>query len=170
MKRLVAPSFVVVAAFVAAPEILGRNADLEADPRLVRLQQFLNERSCPVEPLAADFITAADSHQLDWRLLPSLSLVESSGGKYHRNNNNNIFGWANGKTRFPTVRHGIYAVAQRLAESRHYRDKNTDQILRVYNPQPGYAARVRAVMAELGPLYFEDIEDGQGSPIFSSFR
>jgi len=161
-------SVVVAAAFMASPEILGRGAESDIDPRLVRLKEYLAQRGCPAEALAADFLAAADAHQLDWRLLPSLALIESSGGKYHKNNN--IFGWANGRIRFPTVRHGIYAVARKLAESPPYREKSTDEILRIYNPRPGYAARVRAIMAELGPLHFQPIEDGQVSPIFSSFR
>ncbi len=168
MTKRMTQSFVVAAAFMTTPEILGRSADSEADPRLVRLQEYLADRDCPIQGLAPDFIAAADAHQLDWRLLPSLSLVESSGGKHQKNNN--IFGWANGRTRFATVRHGIYTVARKLAESPHYREKTTDEILKTYNPRPGYVSRVRSVMAELGPLHFEDIEDGQDSPIFSSFR
>lgn len=126
---------------------------LEAEPqpdyRIIRLQQFLKQKDCPVEGLASDFVQAADRHQLDWRLLPSISYVESTGGKFHRNNN--IFGWANGKASFPTIRHGIHLVANRLAEGRHYRNKSMDQILATYNPRPSYRIRVRQIMKEISP-------------------
>jgi hypothetical protein len=125
------------------------DAQPQPDHRIIRLQQFLQERDCPVKALAPDFIEAADRHNLDWRLLPSISFVESTGGKFYRNNN--IFGWANGNVRFPTVRHGIHLVANRLAEGRHYRNKTTDQLLATYNPRPAYRIRVKQVMQQIAP-------------------
>ncbi len=104
----------------------------EDDRRVHRLRGFLEDRGYPVTNLATDFVAAADIYNLDWRLLPSISIMESSGGKRYRNNN--IFGWDSCRTAFPNVRHGIYHVASRLAESRLYRDKDLDGILRTYNP------------------------------------
>lgn len=149
MNKLMTQSLVVAAAFAATPGIAGLSAEIKSDSRLVRLQQFLEEKDCPIQHLAPDFIQAADDHQLDWRLLPGISFVESSGGKYKKNNN--IFGWNNGDRRFPTVRHGIYTVAARLSTSKQYRHKSTDRILATYNPRPEYRKRVREVMAEIGP-------------------
>lgn len=119
------------------------------DPRLMRLRQFFLEHKCPLRELAEDFIQAADNNELDWRLLPSLALVESGGGKaYH---NNNIFGWSNCKVRFASVRHGIHYVAHSLANSVLYRHKDTSGILMTYNPRPLYRKQVEQVMASLGP-------------------
>lgn len=121
----------------------------EEDPRLVRLKEFLHENDCPIKRLASDFIEAADKQDLDWRLLPSIAVVESGGGKRYKNNN--VFGWGNCERRFPSVRAGIHIVAERLANSRLYRDKNIDQLLRTYNPeQPNYAQKVKAVMSLIG--------------------
>lgn len=147
---------VVAAAFAATPGIAGLSAEAKTDFRLVRLHQFLEQKKCPIQHLAPDFIDAADKHELDWRLLPGISIVESSGGKYKKNNN--IFGWANGDRKFPTVRHGIYTVANNLSTSKYYRNKDTDRILKTYNPRPEYQKRVREVMAEIGPEP-EDITD-----------
>jgi hypothetical protein len=120
------------------------------DPRLTRLHRFFEERECPINKLAKDFIEAADDQELDWRLLPSIAVVESSGGKYYRNNN--IFGWDSCRQRFSSVRAGIRHVADRLANSDTYKDKNIDEILRTYNPEkPDYPRMVKAVMASLGP-------------------
>ncbi len=119
------------------------------DPRLVRLEKYFEEKQCPVRPLARDFVRAADKHNLDWRLLPSIAFVESSGGKtYH---NNNIFGWSNGDHRFRSVRESIHTVAERLANSHYYRNKPIHKILKTYNPVPGYSERVMDVMDDLGP-------------------
>lgn len=118
------------------------------DPRLRALQEFFADRDCPLSHSAADFIAAADQNQLDWRLLPSISMIESSGGKDCRNNN--VFGWASGREEFTSVQAGIRFVAARLANSKLYKDKDLDAKLLVYNPQPEYALRVKAVMRKLG--------------------
>lgn len=118
------------------------------DTRLVRLQQFLRARGCPVSKYAADFIRVADHYDLDWRLLPSISMIESSGGKAYIKNN--IFGWANCREGFPSIKAGIERVASRLSRSKLYRNKDVDGILRTYNPDTRYAGRVKYVMARIG--------------------
>lgn len=120
----------------------------EPDPRLLRLQQFFAKRDCPLRESAAEFLIAADRNELDWRLLPSISMIESSGGKEYRNNN--VFGWDSCRESFPSVQAGIHFVAARLANSKLYKDKNLDNKLSTYNPHPDYPRRVKAVMQVLG--------------------
>lgn len=111
-------------------------------------RSFFEERDCPAHKFAGDFIDAADDNDLDWRLLPSISYVESGGGKEYRNNN--ILGWANAEKRFQSVRAGIHSVARRLAVSPLYRDKSVDAILHTYNPEHGeYVVKVKAVMRQI---------------------
>ena len=119
------------------------------DPRLERLVQFFEKRDCPLSHHAADFLLAADENALDWRLLPSISMIESSGGKDYRNNN--VFGWASGDGEFSSVGEGIHFVAAQLASSRLYRNKSVDAKLQTYNPDPDYPHRVKAVMRMLAP-------------------
>src|ERR1700737_3643413 len=88
------------------------------DPRLSRLKQFFAERGCPLSEAAVDFLIAADQNHLDWRLLPSISMIESSGGKDYRNNN--VFGWDSSREKFTSVRAGIHYVAAQLGKSRSY--------------------------------------------------
>lgn len=128
-----------------------RPADVAAqtDPRLIRVRDYLLQNGSPAHVYAADFIRAADQNDLDWRLLPSISIVESGGGKAARNNN--IFGWDNCKQRFRTTREGIYRVASRLRKSPYYRNKSVEEILRTYNPRTEYPSRVTFVMDRLGP-------------------
>jgi hypothetical protein len=114
------------------------------DNRLVRLKQFLGKMDCPLNEYAADLIEAADSNALDWRLLPSISVIESSGGKYYMNNN--VFGWKSCKERFPSVRDGIQYVAFRLANSDLYREKSLEEVLKTYNPRRRYSTKVKYVM------------------------
>ncbi len=126
------------------------------DPRLYCIRQFFVTRDCPAHVYAADFVAAADENGLDWRLLPSLSFVESTGGKEARNNN--MFGWDNADRWFVSSREGIYHVGGRLANSPLYRNKNLAQMLRTYNPNPEYARVVMRVMEQIGPAEMAAIQ------------
>lgn len=127
-----------------------RSAPAKPDARTARLHRFLSRIHSPVAPLSADFVREADQNHLDWRLLPSISVVESSGGKYCRNNN--IFGWGGGKTAFPSIRFGIHEVAARLGQSPIYKNRSLVGKLRLYNSEDdGYAAKVLGVMRRISP-------------------
>ena len=139
---IAAPATVSVQQYKAAPTVK------QNDPRLSRLQKFFGDRDCPLRDSAKDFLLAADQNQLDWRLLPSISFVESSGGKYY--GNNNVFGWGSAKAKFSSVRAGIHYVAAQLGKSRRYKGKNIDRKLQIYNPLPEYSQRVKAVMRAIG--------------------
>lgn len=121
-----------------------------ADPRIIRLKQFFSRLHCPVLYLAEDFVRAADDNDLDWRLLPSISVVESGGGKQFRNNN--IFGWNQGAEAFPTLRSGIHEVAFKLGHSPLYRNRDVVGKLRIYNPDENYAQLVLTVMNRVSPV------------------
>ena len=121
----------------------------KVDPRTVRLGRFLAKLHCPVANLAKDFISAADKNKLDWRLLPSISIIESGGGKAARNNN--IFGWGNGNLKFSSVKAGLQEVAFKLGRSPLYRNRDSAGKLKVYNPDEEYAMRVIDVMNRISP-------------------
>lgn len=120
------------------------------DARAVRLKNFLSRLHCPVTYLAEDFVHAADEYQLDWRLLPSISVIESGGGKAYRNNN--IFGWDQGNQAFPTIRAGLNEVAFKLGRSPLYRNRDSAGKLRLYNPDESYASTVLTVMNRISPV------------------
>src|SRR4029077_10018394 len=106
-------------------------SEYQNDPRLESLNRFFQKGGCPAQDLSAEFLRVADQNNLDWRLLPSISIVESGGGREARNNN--LFGWDGGNAIFVSVRAGIHDVARRLGNSKIYRDKGIDEILRIYN-------------------------------------
>jgi hypothetical protein len=139
---LAAPATVSVQQYAASPQVK------QDDPRLSRLQKFFGDRDCPLRDSAKDFLLAADQNQLDWRLLPSISFIESSGGKYY--GNNNVFGWDSAKEKFSSVRAGIHYVAAQLGKSRRYKGKDIDRKLQLYNSLPEYSQRVKAVMRAIG--------------------
>ncbi len=126
-----------------------RPEPVNPDPRIVRLKKFFAKLHCPVRDLAEDFVQAADDNELDWRLLPSISVVESGGGKAYRNNN--IFGWNQGLEAFPTIRSGIHEVAFKLGKSALYKNRDVLGKLRLYNPDETYADSVLTVMSRISP-------------------
>ncbi len=119
------------------------------DPRVVRLYRFLSGLNCPVAALSEDFVRAADANNLDWRLLPSIAVIESSGGKAYKNNN--IFGWDGGEKVFATVKSGLELVAFKLGRSPLYRRHDSLGKLRIYNEREDYAPAVLAVMNRISP-------------------
>ena len=123
--------------------------DYRQDPRLNSLKHFFQKWDCPAWRYAAVFLEAADFYDLDWRLLPSISYIESTGGKAARYNN--WFGWDSGRAHFPSTSVGIRTVARTLSQSDLYRDKSTDQILALYNPDADYAQKVKTVMRRISP-------------------
>src|SRR5579885_1886589 len=103
------------------------NADYRDDPRLAQLKKFFRKAACPALRYAGEFLEAADIYDLDWRLLPSISYVESTGGKAAQNNN--WFGWDSGRAHFTSAAAGIQEVGYRLTHSILYKGKDLDGVL-----------------------------------------
>ena len=135
---------------MAAPVLMGYPVETpDTDSRIVQVEKFFRSYRSPLAAYASDFLAAADTHHLDWRLLPSLAIIES-GGKAHANNN--VFGWANGRYSFPNVRDSIHHLADMLNNGVVYRNKDLEGKLRTYNPRNlRYGAFVLSVMNQLGP-------------------
>ena len=121
-----------------------------SDPRLIPLRQFFTRTECPAADYAMDFLMVADEYALDWRLLPSLSFVESTGGKASLHNN--LFGWDSGRAHFASPSAAIRSVGAFLATSTLYRSKTLDEILALYNPHQDYAPRVKSVMRRIASV------------------
>src|SRR5581483_3772961 len=130
MRKLLT-SGLVLAGVVSLPSKISKEptpaaADYRLDARLKTLQKFFHKGDCPAQKYSQVFLEAADAYDLDWRLLPSISFVESTGGKAAKNNN--LFGWESGRASFDSPAAGIHMVGYRLTHSPLYRDKDVDQI------------------------------------------
>jgi hypothetical protein len=160
MRKFLSSGAIIFAGVVSIPAIV-TTTDVNAmvrsagpggvtqDPRLHLLKRFFNELGAPATDFAHVFLSEADFHDLDWRLLPSISVVETTGGKAARNNN--LFGWDCGRAAFTSVSEGIRTVAYHLSHSDRYKNKELDEILWVYNPNPEYSRIVRTLMNRIGP-------------------
>lgn len=119
-----------------------------ADNRCEALVKFFKKYGSPLGTYAGEFLLAADNNRLDWRLLPGLSMVETTGGKHARTAN--VFGWNSGRAHFESIAAGIRHVAAQFANSKLYRGKDTQGILRQYNPaRDTYPKKVMRFIDEL---------------------
>ena len=155
MLKLISSGLVVFAGVACAPARVAplqfsQGSEVHQDARLDAVRGFFEKAGCPAREYSQVFLDAADIYELDWRLLPSLSFVESTGGKAAPHNN--IFGWDNGRSRFSSPTAAIWGVAYQLGHSKLYRDRSLNQLLAIYNPNPGYAARVKSVMGQIAVL------------------
>jgi hypothetical protein len=143
---------VLIAAILAihTPTSPGQQREVptyQDDPRAQVLREFFEALNSPAGPWVQDFLYAADRHGLDWRLLPSIAILESGAGREFTNNN--IFGWDSCRTGFSSVRESIHFVASRLAGSNLYKGRDLTAKLALYNPHPDYPGRVRWLMGRL---------------------
>ena len=156
MKRFLPPGLMIFAGILGlAPHAGLAEQDIprtpkKADLRQAILRKFLKLNHCPDQEYAELLISEADAYGLDWRLLPSLALVETGGGRTAKGNN--LFGWANGKTAFATIGDAIHQVASALSGGSAYRGKSLDALLLTYNSErPDYRVMVLDIMRQISP-------------------
>jgi len=102
-------------------------------------------------------VEEAEKNGLDWRLLPAISIIESTGGKFAcKNVTHSFMGWGSCKIDFESDEQAIEIVAKNLGgknpnTDQHYADKTTEEILRKYNSViPTYVKKIMGVMNEIG--------------------
>ena len=64
-----------------------------SDARAKIIENFLQEYKSPLVAKSSTFIQVADKYQLDYRLLPSIAMQESNGGRKVINRSYNPFGY-----------------------------------------------------------------------------
>jgi hypothetical protein len=118
-----------------------------ADRRVALLHDFFDSYRCPAPYHIGEYLDAADRYEVDYRLLPALSVRESGCGSFGRLNN--FWGWDSARSGFSSVAEGIEYITSRLAKAPFYRNKTVEQKLRAYNPVPGYVKSVKSLMQEI---------------------
>lgn len=120
---------------------------LKRDPRADRLAAFFDTYHCPKPHYVQDYLRAADVYGLDYRLLPAISIRETSCGVAEWQNNR--WGYHPGHKRFHSIAEGIDFVARQLSETPPYAGKSLHQKLLVYNPRRAYPAEVEKIMRQI---------------------
>ncbi len=123
------------------------------DNRVQILRGFLEQFNSPLVSNAKDFVKYADLYDLDYRLVASISGVESTFGKFIPYNSYNGWGWGvygDNVIRFASWEEGIGTVSEGLRKN--YIDKgakNVYSIGRIYAASPTWASRVTYFMNEI---------------------
>ena len=114
MKKLRLILAVVITLFLLATESVkadSREAEISAVPkfkhieqpnfdyRVFTLRKFFAQHKSSLTPYSEDFIKTADYYDLDYRMVPAISGVESTFGKRIPPNSYNAYGWAGGEYR-----------------------------------------------------------------------
>lgn len=125
----------------------------QLDKRAQVLAAYLAKYNSPLQYHAQDFIEAADTYGVDWKLVPAISGVESTFGKQIPGGYN-AWGWAiynpNSRFGFKSWNDGIYTVTQGLKEN-YINDGLTDpyKMNRRYAASPTWGAKVTYFIADL---------------------
>lgn len=126
--------------YTAVPEsgIVTEDAIEPADARAKIVENFFASHKAPLSAYSEAFIKVADKYNLDYRLLPAISMQESNGGKRMIISSNNPFGYGiygDLVLKFPSFEDAIERVGRALRED--YLDKgltNPASIMTKYTP------------------------------------
>lgn len=103
--------------------------ELEFDYRVYVLRKFLIKHNSPLTPYSPTFIKLADFYDIDWRMVPAISGVESTFGKRIPIGSYNAYGWANGGYKFESWPDSISVVTKTLREK--YLNKGATSITKI---------------------------------------
>jgi len=120
------------------------------DPRAVRLSKFFKMYNCPTPTYIPEYLRIADQNDLDYRLLPAISIRETQCGLHDKGNNWLGFhpDWS---LQFRTPLEGIELVGKRLGQHPFYKGKSLEKKLFTYNPYPKYPGEVMWIMSQIEP-------------------
>lgn len=122
------------------------------DKRAQILKDYLAKHNSPLENSAQDFIDAADHYGLDWKLVVSISGVESTFGK-HIPGGYNGWGWGvygDNAIYFKSWRDAIFTISQGLRE--RYVDRGYTEpysMNRIYAASPTWGQHVSFFMNDI---------------------
>lgn len=129
------------------------NSVVTPDVRAEKIDQYFKSNNMPLAGYGQQMVEVADKNDIDWRLIPALAVIESTGGKYAcKKVTFSAFGWGSCKINFKSYDQAIEDLGSHLGgnkpkTSRYYEGKDTKGILAKYNSViPNYTAKVMNVM------------------------
>lgn len=141
-------------AFLKNESILALN---KQNQRVLQLEAFLEKYNSPLAPYAQTFVETADKYQIDWKLVPAITGVESTFGQHIPYNSYNAYGWANGKYSFNSWEESIEKVTKTLKEKYYSRGLDNP-----YKIGPVYAPPSKTWPGKVS-LFMKQIENFQTS-------
>ena len=119
------------------------------DARPAKLAQFMDKYHFKRPYYIHEFIKSADKNSIDFALLPSIELIESSGNKRYIQGTSNPFGWCSDKCSFKNIPDAIDYISAQLGNGKYYKGKTLREKLRAYNPNPRYGVEIINLMAQV---------------------
>lgn len=130
-----------------------KGEDTKTDTRKLILKYFLDKKQSPLTNYTEKIIQESDKNNLDWRLIPAITGVESSFGKRIPYNSYNAYGWANGNYSFNSWDNSIEIVSDTLNNKYVKRGarKITSIAKRYAPPSPTWASKVIYFVNQIDP-------------------
>lgn len=93
--------------------------------KIIILKAYLNKQKSPLAPYAEIFVESADKYNIDWKLLPAITGIESSFGKHIPYLSYNGYGWCGGNCYFASWEESIETVTAALRQKYYNRGLDT---------------------------------------------
>lgn len=125
-----------------------RNIEHKKRANLIRFFQYYK---CPDinYSLISAYVSNAELNNLDYRILPSISIIESQCGKRYPRDTHNIWGWNSADSGFPSLSDGVAFISDKLAYGHYYKGKSLERKLNAYCPNPTYPDRIKFLMNQI---------------------
>ena len=150
---------------MAAEKVAGRSAQLvyptvsmekniSRDSRVIALRNVLEQYNSVLAPEAENFVYYADKHGIDWRLLVSISGLESGFASQYVEGTYNAYGWGGGYIYFDSWENGIDSISYALRKNYYDRGADTvEKIGPIYAANPHWSQRIRGFMSRIDKEY-----------------
>ena len=113
------------------------------------VRKVLQKYNSPLTGETSGFISACLEQNIDCYLLPSISGLESTYGKFTHTDSYNPFGWGGGYILFDSWSEGFHAVAKGLNENYFSRGADSiETIGPIYAASPTWSVRVASIHSE----------------------
>lgn len=134
---------------------LERKLRQDREEKIAKIRAYYARYDLPLQHEAEHFVDAAETYDIDWRLVAAIGFIESTGGKHAcKTADYSAFGWGSCKINFDSYEESINVISMNLGghnpnTAKHYAGKDITQILEAYNPdhiRPGYTKMVMKQM------------------------
>ena len=139
--------------------LCSRTTSVEAsDLRVLKLRKYFSTYNVLLADQAESFVKVADTNNLDYRLLPAISGVESTFGRNYIVGTYNVYGWGGGLIYFKSWTDGIKQIATAINQ-KPYRGVEPEALGPIYCPPNSvkWAYNVRYFMNEIEQTELADL-------------
>ncbi len=154
MRKTLIILIISIAAAIKTAGVAAAKEEEKFIQKKLILMSYLRNKKSPLEEYAENLILSAENNNLDWRLIPAITGVESSFGKRIPYNSYNAYGWANGEYKFSSWKESIETVSQAL--NKKYIQKGAvsiNKIARIYAPpSTTWASNIKFFVNQIDPI------------------